>query len=246
MTHTIGPLTILPAQREDIELHTADGLTLVGELAKPLDREPVATLITLHPLPTHGGYMDSHVFRKASWRLPAMADLAVLRFNTRGTSSPRGTSDGAFDGGAAERYDVAAAFDYADYHDLPDRWLVGWSFGTELVLMHGADPTVEGAILLSPPLHRAQEEHLAHWHAFGKPMTVLVPEFDDYLRPPDAIERFATIGQAEVVGVDGAKHLWVGERYVHRVLTEIVNRVRPGFGELPTTWDGPYEELQSE
>jgi hypothetical protein len=33
---------------------------------------------------------------------------------------------------------------------------------------------------------------------------------------------------------------------VHRVLTEIVNRVRPGFGDLPTTWDGPYEVLESE
>lgn len=246
MTHTIGPLTILPARREDIELHTADGLTLVGEIALPLERDPVATLVTLHPLPTHGGFMDSHVFRKASWRLPALADLAVLRFNTRGTSSVRGTSDGAFDGGQAERYDVAAALDYADYHDLPHRWLVGWSFGTELALMHGADPTVEGAILLSPPLHRAQEEDLAHWHAFGRPMTVLVPEFDDYLRPADAAERFATVGQAEVVGVEGAKHLWVGERYVHRVLTEIVQRVRPGSPELPTTWDSPFEMYEGE
>ena len=246
MTHTIGPLTILPARREDIELHTADGLTLVGEIALPLERDPVATLVTLHPLPTHGGFMDSHVLRKASWRLPALADLAVLRFNTRGTSSVRGTSDGAFDGGQAERYDVAAALDYADYHDLPHRWLVGWSFGTELALMHGADPTVEGAVLLSPPLHRAQEEDLAHWHAFGRPMTVLVPEFDDYLRPADAAERFATVGQAEVVGVEGAKHLWVGERYVHRVLTEIVQRVRPGSPELPTTWDGPFEVYEGE
>ena len=36
--------------------------------------------------------MDSHVLRKAAWRLPALAGLAVLRFNTRGTSSLRGTS----------------------------------------------------------------------------------------------------------------------------------------------------------
>src|SRR5437868_6679589 len=79
--------SILPARREDIELHTADGLTLVGELARPADRDPVATLICLHPLPTHGGMMDSHVFRKAAWRLPALAGLAVLRFNTRGTGS---------------------------------------------------------------------------------------------------------------------------------------------------------------
>ncbi|MGH3703602.1 MAG: alpha/beta hydrolase, partial [Agromyces sp.] len=69
----------LPARREEIELHTADGLTLVGELATPLDRPPVATLVTLHPLPTHGGMMDSHVYRKAAWRLPALSELAVLR-----------------------------------------------------------------------------------------------------------------------------------------------------------------------
>ena len=84
--HTIRASTVLPARRRDIELHTADGLRLVGELALPLERDPVATLITLHPLPTHGGDMDSHVFRKASYRLPALADIAVLRFNTRAPS----------------------------------------------------------------------------------------------------------------------------------------------------------------
>src|SRR3982751_6062892 len=91
--------SILPAHREDIELQTAAGRPLVGELARPLDREPIATLVCLHPLPTHGGMMDSHVFRKAAWRLPALAGLAVLRFNTRGTSSVRGTSEGAFSSG---------------------------------------------------------------------------------------------------------------------------------------------------
>lgn len=106
-----GPLE-LPARREDIELHTADGLTLVGELAMPEADAPAATLVTLHPLPTAGGFMDSHIIRKASARLPALADLAVLRFNTRGTTSPRGTSEGTFDGGAAEQFDVAAAMDF--------------------------------------------------------------------------------------------------------------------------------------
>ncbi|MGH3804970.1 MAG: alpha/beta hydrolase, partial [Pseudonocardiaceae bacterium] len=51
--------TVLPAVRKDIELHTADGLTLVGELALPARRPPVATLLCLHPLPTHGGMRDS-------------------------------------------------------------------------------------------------------------------------------------------------------------------------------------------
>ncbi|GAB3888538.1 hypothetical protein GCM10027612_29270 [Microbispora bryophytorum subsp. camponoti] len=147
--------TVLPARRKDIELQTADGLTLVGEVAVPDSKPPVATLVCLHPLPTHGGMMDSHVLRKASYRLPALADIAVLRFNTRGTASDRGTSQGSFDGGEGERWDVAAALEYADFHDLPNPWLVGWSFGTELALKWGRDPIVRGAILLSPPLKRA-------------------------------------------------------------------------------------------
>ncbi|MEV0147286.1 MULTISPECIES: alpha/beta fold hydrolase [unclassified Nonomuraea] len=226
--------TELPARREPIELHTGDGLTLVGELAQPLDRPPVATLVTLHPLPTHGGFMDSHVFKKAANRLPALADLAVLRFNTRGTSSERGTSQGAFDGGEGERFDVAAALEYAEYHDLPRVWVVGWSFGTELALKWAHDPLVEGAILLSPPLHRAKDDDLDAWARFGRPLTVLVPEFDDYLRPEEARERFARVPKAEVIGVDGAKHLWVGEPYVRIVLDEIVKRVSPAAYPLPT------------
>ncbi len=99
----------LPARRQDVELHTEDGLTLVGELALPEHGDPVATLVTLHPLPTHGGFMDSHILRKAAARLPALAQLAVLRFNTRGTTSPRGTSDGAFEQGIGEEADVRAA-----------------------------------------------------------------------------------------------------------------------------------------
>ncbi|MBA2697016.1 MAG: alpha/beta hydrolase [Ornithinimicrobium sp.] len=227
--------TVLAARREEIELHTADGLTLVGELALPADREPVATLVTLHPLPTHGGFMDSHVLKKASYRLPALADLAVLRFNTRGTSSPRGTSEGAFDEADGERFDVAAAIEFADFHELARPWLLGWSFGTDLALMHGADPAIEGAILLSPPLRFAREEHLRHWAQTGKPVLALVPELDDYLRPQEARRRFAPLEQAQIVGVDGAKHLWVGETFVRRALEEIVRTVVPDHEAL--TWE---------
>ncbi|MEV6865485.1 alpha/beta fold hydrolase [Streptosporangium subroseum] len=226
--------TVLPARREPIELHTGDGLKLVGELALPADRPPAATLICLHPLPTHGGMMDSHVFKKASNRLPALADLGLLRFNTRGTTSERGTSEGAFGGGEAERLDVAAALECADFNDLPRVWLVGWSFGTELALKWGRDPLVEGAILLSPPLHRTTDADLDAWAEFGRPLIALVPEFDDYLRPEEARERFARVPQAEVVGVDDAKHLWVGEPYVRIVLNEIVRRVNPAAHPLPT------------
>ena len=240
-THTIRANTVLPARRRDIELLTADGLRLVGELALPLQRDPVATLVTLHPLPTHGGFMDSHLLRKASYRLPALADIAVLRFNTRGTTSPRGTSEGSFDEARDERFDVAAAIEFAEFAEAPalvNRWLLGWSFGTDLALMYGNDPSVEGALLLSPALRFSGPEHLQPWAESGKPVVALVPELDDYLRPDEAVRRFSAIPQARVVGVEGAKHLWVGEPYVRRALDEIVATVSPGAGSLPTTWEG--------
>src|SRR3954447_4085088 len=232
--------SVLPARREAITLHTADGLALVGELALPEDRDPVATLVCLHPLPTHGGMMDSHVLRKAAFRLPALAGVAVLRFNTRGTWSAQGTSKGTFDEARSERYDVASAIEYAEFHELPHVWVLGWSFGTDLALMYAGNPAVEGLVLLSPPLRFSREEHLDAWAASGKPLVALVPEHDDYLQPPEATRRFAAVPQADVVGVPGAKHLWVGG--AEKVLDLVVERVAPSVPvPLPREWDGPME-----
>jgi uncharacterized protein len=228
--------TVLPATRTKVTIPTADGLNLVGELAVPQQRAPVATLICLHPLPTAGGMMDSHVLRKAANRLPALADLAVLRFNTRGTTSDHGTSEGEFGGGEPERYDVAGAIDYAVAAGLPRLWLLGWSFGTDLALKWGNVPAVAGAILLSPPLSRVTDADLDGWAESGRPLVALVPGLDDYLRPAEARARFARVPQAEVIGVDKAKHLWVGEPYVRIVLNEIVRRLNPGAWPLPTEW----------
>lgn len=236
-----GPLQ-LPARREDIELTTLDELALVGELALPEDADPVATLVTLHPLPTAGGFMDSHILRKAAARLPALADLAVLRFNTRGTTSPRGTSQGAFDGGRNEAFDLAAAMDFVHERGLPRPWLVGWSFGTELAIKYGRDHDVEGVILLSPPLHRATPDELAAWADQGRKMIAIIPELDDYLRPDAAAERFASVPDAVLIAVEGGKHLWVGESQTRRVLTEIVAAVNPDALPLPTEWDGPLAD----
>jgi alpha/beta superfamily hydrolase len=227
----------LPAQREEIELNTVDGLTLVGELASPVDGTPVATLVCVHPLPTHGGFMDSHILRKAAARLPAIAQLAVLRFNTRGTTSPRGTSQGEFEDGIGEQHDLEAAMAFVADRGLPQPWLLGWSFGTEIVLKYGLRHPIAGAILLSPPLHRTTPGEVAAWAGAGVPLVVIVPEFDDYLRPDEAAQRFASVPDAQLVGVEGGKHLWVGEKQTFRVLTEIVARVNPPALPLPTSWE---------
>lgn len=229
--------TRLPSLQEDIELHTEDGLTLVGELAMPVTAQPVATLVTLHPLPTGGGFMDSHILRKAAWRLPALANLAVLRFNTRGTSSPRGTSEGEFDRGVAERLDVAAAMAFVAERQLPNPWLVGWSFGTELALKYGLEHPIRGAILLSPPLHRTSDAELLRWKDAEPKLVALIPELDDYLQPEAAREKFGQLPHAVQIDVAGGKHLWVGEQQTRRVLNEIVAAVNPAASPLPTEVD---------
>ena len=226
----------LPSRREPLTLVTEDGLKLVAELALPLDREPVATLIMLHPLPTHGGFMDSHIYRKAANRLPAMADLAVLRFNTRGTQSPHGQSEGEFGHGVTEEADVRAAVKFAVERGLPNLWIVGWSFGTELALKYAIDEPVLGAILLSPPLHRTSDQELERWAHSDKKLVALIPELDDYLTPTQAEQRFAMIPKIELIAVDGAKHLWVGEAATKRVLNEIVRIVNPAKFPLPDTF----------
>jgi hypothetical protein len=238
----IAANSVLPAHREPLTLVTSDGLRLVGELALPMDRPPVATMVCLHPLPTHGGMMDSHLFRKAAWRLPALADLAVLRFNTRGTSSASGTSEGAFDACAGEGLDLRAAVDLARDLGLPGIWLVGWSFGTDVVLRHGLLPDVQGALLLSPPLRYSSVADRQAWTADGRPLVVMVPEFDDFLPPDEAAPAFASVPQVQFLPVPGAKHLWVGEKYTTIVLNQIVSTLTGHPTQLPSDWDGPMSK----
>ena len=237
MSEPIRPSTVLPAQRTPFTLTTADGETLIGEVAAPLSH-PTTTLLCLHPNPTGGGMMDSHVYKKAANRLPAMAGVTIVRFNTRGTTSEAGTSTGSYDGGVAEKYDVQAAINYCfDQLKVSELWIVGWSFGTELALCHARDPRIKGLILLSPPLMKVTEDDLVFWANDGRPVTALVPEHDDYLKPAEAKERFSVIPQLELIAVDGAKHLWVGEPYVHRVLSEITRIIAPNRLPLPTELD---------
>ena len=233
MLQPVRPSTVLPAQRTPFTVTTADSQTLIGEVAAPVDRYTGA-ILCLHPLPTAGGMMDSHVFKKAANRLPAMAGIEVVRFNSRGTTSEAGTSTGVFDNGSAERFDVEAMMKYClDTLQLENLWVVGWSFGTDLALRHAKDPRVKGLILLSPPLRTSEISDLEYWAKDGRPVTALVPEFDDYLQPAQAIERFKPLTQIEIVPVEAAKHLWVGEPAVHRVLSEITKIIAPQRLPLP-------------
>ena len=234
MLQPVRPSTILPAQRTAFTVVTSDGQSLIGEVAAPIS-DYSGAILCLHPLPTAGGMMDSHVYKKAANRLPAMSGVEVIRFNSRGTTSDAGTSTGVFDNGNAERFDVEAMMNYClDTLKLENLWVVGWSFGTDLALRHAKDPRVKGLILLSPPLRTSDVSDLQFWAADGRPVIALVPEFDDYLQPPEAIERFKPLTQIQIIPVEGAKHLWVGEPSVYRVLSEITKVIAPERLPLPT------------
>jgi uncharacterized protein len=233
MSEPIRPSTVLPAIRTPFTLQTEDGQSLIGEVSAPVEN-PTSAILCFHPNPTGGGMMDSHIYKKAAFRLPAMAGITVIRFNTRGTTSDAGTSTGSYGDGLSEKFDVQASIDYCfDTLKLKEVWVVGWSFGTEIALAHARDPRIAGLILLSPPLQKVSESDLLFWASDGRPITALVPEHDDYLKPDQARERFALIPQINLIAVDGAKHLWVGEPSVYRVLTEITKIVAPNRLPLP-------------
>ena len=231
MSQTVRPSSTYEARRTPFHVVTEDGIDLIGEVAAPMGASSGA-ILCLHPLPTAGGMMDSHVYKKAANRLPAMSGITVVRFNTRGTTSEAGSSTGQFDNGVAEHFDVEAMLSYCfDTLKLENVWVTGWSFGTDLALQHAKDPRHKGLILLSPPLRTTTDTQLEYWNTDPRPITALVPELDDYLKPAEARARFAIVPKLKIVAVDEAKHLWLGEPAVHRVLSEITSIVTG----VPTT-----------
>ena len=238
MAEIVRPSSILPAIRTAFHVTTSDAVVLVGEVAAPpgvgTAGGNTGAILCLHPLPTAGGMMDSHIFKKAAHRLPAMAGITVVRFNTRGTTSEAGSSTGEFDNGRAEALDIEAMLAYCfDTLKLENLWVVGWSFGTDLALQHAKDPRHRGLILLSPPLRTTRDVHLEYWRHDSRPITALVPEFDDFLKPDQARERFAALPTLRIEAVEGAKHLWLGEPFVHHVLSRINSIVTGDSEELP-------------
>ncbi len=234
MAELIRPSTVLPAQRRQITIKTSDGLNLIGEVATPLG-EITGSLLMLHPNPSGGGMMDSHIYKKAANRLPALAGIEIIRFNTRGTTSEAGSSEGEYDGGKSEKLDVLAALDYCfEQLKIKDLYVIGWSFGTELALQYARDKRIKELILLSPPMLSTTDEDLEFWIKDGRTITALIPELDDYLKPEKARQKFSKVKNLRQIDVVRGKHLLVGEPMVHLVLSEIVKVIAPSRLPLPT------------
>ena len=236
MVDPVRPSTVFPSIRTLFHVTTHDGVELIGEVAAPIEATKGA-ILCLHPLPTAGGMMDSHIYKKAANRLPSMAGITVVRFNTRGTSSHAGSSTGSFDNGVSEQFDVEAMLESCfEVLKLDNLWVVGWSFGTDLALQYAKDLRIKGLILLSPPLRTTTNEQLKYWNNHSQKILALIPEHDEFLSPVEAVNRFSIVPTIEVIEIKGARHLWLGEPSTHRVLSEINSTVTGDKSPLPVEY----------
>jgi alpha/beta superfamily hydrolase len=187
---------------ERVSLHTADGLTLEGELTVPDDVRAAAVLA--HPHPLFGGSMRSIVVGALFDGLPA-AGVAALRFNFRGV----GNSKGVHDEGKAEKLDVVAALDalHAIVEGLP-LVLTGWSFGADVSLTVD-DERHGGWFAVAPPLRHPDASAVAAG-ADPRPKLLAVPEHDQYRSPTSARDVTAAWAATRVEVIPGADHFLVG------------------------------------
>ena len=109
---------------------------------------PIA--IVLHPHPQFGGTMNNQIVYHLYYAF-AERGFSVLRFNFRGV----GRSQGAFDHGAGELSDAAAALDWAQAVNPEARacWIAGVSFGSWIgmqLLMRRPEIGTRRTVLASP------------------------------------------------------------------------------------------------
>ena len=201
-------------------------------------RKPVATLVCLHPLPTGGGFMDSHILRKAAARLPALADIAVLRFNFRGVTSPRGTR-----GSIRRRHARGDGPRRGHGPRHPARTPA--SVARRLVVRHGGRAAATDCSFRStaPSCSRRRSSgqrmpNSPRGRAAASGWSPSSPSWTITCGRPKRASGSRVVPEADLVEVEGGKHLWVGEHQTARVLNEIV-----AAGEsrrthrCPPTWD---------
>ena len=166
--------TVLPARREPLTLHTADGLDLVGELALPAG--PGSGGHAGLPAPAAHARRDDGQPRAAQGLLPAARAGRPGRAAVQhpGHRSARGRARASSatarpSGSTWPRRSTGASRPGCPGSGCwAGRSAPNWRCG-------GALTGVEGAILLSPPLRRATDADLDAWAASGKPLLALVP-----------------------------------------------------------------------
>ncbi|MDX1455304.1 MAG: alpha/beta family hydrolase [Gammaproteobacteria bacterium] len=160
------------------------------------EREPRQVALVCHPHPLHQGTMHNkvaHMLARSFVQLGAPA----LRFNFRGV----GKSEGAHDNGIGEVDDAAAAMRFlVSRWPRAEKWLGGFSFGSQVSLSFEQRETIDWLVTVAPPIDRLDLENFPMPQC---PWLVVQGEQDELfdarqveswvkgLEPPPAFEMFA-------------------------------------------------------
>ena len=136
--------------------HTAGSVLLPGpagqlELAVDLPEPGQAragVAVICHPNPPEGGSMHNKVVTMCA-RALTESGLTAVRFNFRGV----GRSEGSFDNGRGEVFDLLAVANWARKQRPDDAlWLAGFSFGSWVALQGARQLPVAQMISIAPPV----------------------------------------------------------------------------------------------
>jgi alpha/beta superfamily hydrolase len=187
-------------QSGDLKL---EGLLHLPDAPSP---SPRPGIVIAHPHPQYGGDMYNSVVQ-ALCEAALSSGVAALRFNFRGV----GFSDGAYDNGAGEIDDVAAAIDYL--RGLPEIdtervGLAGYSFGAMVALRAASDRADLGAVVsVANPTVRGPKVEIH----MPRPTLFITGDRDPYCDGALLEEYRTQIGPDVTVEiVPGVDHFWVG------------------------------------
>ncbi len=183
-----------------VSLDTADGLRLDGDLT--MAPAPRGGVVVCHPHPLYGGDRFNPVVTHLT-RTLAEDGWAALRFDFRGVND----SEGVHGEGVDERLDVAAAIDTLSMLTDGPIWLIGYSFGS-MVVLSVTHPRIDGWVAIAPPLAALPGQVLAAGD--HRPTHVLVARHDQFSPPDATLPIVADWTNAQVNVLESADHFLAG------------------------------------
>jgi len=180
-------------------------IMLEGEFSPAVQTQSPYGAILCHPHPEYGGNMNNIIISKIRDAFQTLG-IATLRFNFRGT----GLSEGEYDNGKGEVFDVAGASKYLIDRGISSEHhiLVGYSFGAA-VTANFLTSHEERLCYIGIALPTLYKEYFYTEAEIKTDTLLLVGSRDDISSLTDAkkIIRFSNV---EEFSVEGGDHLFTG------------------------------------
>ncbi len=194
---------LLPASFERMMIQGNVGALeiCVKRPAQITDQTPL--LVVAHPHPLHGGSFHNKVVQTVAKAGAEMSALVVL-FNFRGV----GASEGEFDHGHGERYDLLSVVEFAQAHwGQRQLWLSGFSFGAWMSALVAERLQPQYLLLVAPPvsLYPMERVNLCDFK-----LTVIQGSEDEVV-DAQQVMRWSQQQQADMLWRSQASHYFHGQ-----------------------------------